>query len=561
MKEFFKELINELEGKDLDKNEIAKIKNKLCKKHKIAKIPTDINILLHAPKSKLNKLKHLMTKPVRTISGVSPIAIMTAPFPCPHGKCTYCPGGMESEFGDTPQSYTGMEPSAMRGMRNFYDPYLIVFNRLEQYIAAGHLPEKCEMIVQGGTFPSFPKKYKDEFMLYMYKALNDFGRLFFLNGELDIDRYKEFFEMPSPLGEPKRVKRIHERIFCEKKKNIRTLEEEKKKNETTKIRCIALCIETRPDYCFEEHIDEMLEYGTTRVEIGVQSLDSSVLKKIERGHGIKEVHKATKLARDALLKVGYHMMPGLPGVSEKKDILMFKKLFLDKKLKPDALKIYPTMVLKGTKLYDLWKKGKYKPLTTEKAAEIIVRAKKYIPKWCRVMRVQRDIPKQAISAGVNMTNLRQLIEKKLKEAKLKCKCIRCREPKNKKINLEKIKLLREDYETLGGREIFLSFEETEQDLLLGFCRLRIVKESFRKEITKKSAGIRELHVYGMLAGLGEKGKIQHTGLGKKLLKEAERIAREEFCCEKMIVISGVGVREYYYKQGYVLDGTYVSKKI
>ena len=552
MKEFYKELIKKLEGKDLTKREIAKIKHKLCKKYKLGKVPTDIQILLHAPKSKLKRLKSLVTKPVRTISGVSPIALMTAPFACPHGKCIYCTGGICSEFGNVPQSYTGMEPSAMRGARNKYDPYLITFNRLEQYIAAGHLPEKCEVIIQGGTFPSFPKEYKEDFIYFMYKALNDFGQMFFPDNELDIDFYREFFEMPGELGEKKRVERIQKRTLAEKEKNVKNLEHEKKRNENSKIRCVALCIETRPDYCYEKEINEMLQFGTTRIELGVQTLNEKVLEKIARGHGIDEIYKATKLAKDALLKIGYHMMPGLPGSSEREDVDMFKKLFTDPRLMPDSLKIYPTIVMKGTQLYDMWKKGEYKPLDTEKAADLIVKAKKFIPKWCRVMRVQRDIPRQAISAGVNMTNLRQLVEKKMIDKGLKCKCVRCREPKAKKIDFKNVKFNRIDYDASSGKEIFLSFDDMENDLLLGFCRLRIID---------KEAGIRELHVYGEAAEIGKKGEIQHKGLGKRLLAEAERIAKEEFGCKKVKVISGVGVREYYYKQGYIFDKPYVSKKL
>ncbi len=549
MKEFYKELIKELEGRDLTKEQILKIKNKFCKKYKIGRIPTDIQILLHAPKAKLKNLRSLITKPVRTISGVSPIALMTAPFECPHGKCIYCPGGLKSEFGNVPQSYTGMEPSSMRGARNKYDPYFITFNRLEQYIVAGHLPEKCEVIIQGGTFPSFPKKYQEEYIYFMYKALNDFSKLFFPKGKLDVDFYRKFFELPGDMVNPDRVKRIQDKMLVLKKKNIKNLDYEKKRNETAKLRCIALCIETRPDYCFEKEIKEMLKLGTTRIETGVQILNDKVLKKIKRGHTVADIYKATKLARNALLKIGYHMMPGLPGVSEKVDLKMFKKLFTDSRLMPDALKIYPTMVMKGTKLYEMWKKGNYTPLNTEKAADLIVKMKKYVPKWCRIMRVQRDIPKQAISAGVDMTNLRQLIEKKLKTA---CKCIRCREPKKKKIDFKNVKFNRVDYTASGGKEIFLSFDDMKNDLLLGFCRLRIFD---------KKAGIRELHVYGAAAPIGEKGEIQHKGLGKKLIAEAEKIAKDEFKCNKMTIISGVGVREYYYKLGYKEDGVYVSKKL
>jgi elongator complex protein 3 len=288
--------------------------------------------------------------------------------------------------------------------------------------------------------------------------------------------------------------------------------------------------------------------------MGVQCLRDDVLDFVHRGHSVKDAVKATRLMRNSLLKVGYHMMPGLPGMSKEMDIEDFKTLFSNPDFMPDAIKIYPTTVIKGTGLYDLWKSGKYSPLSTQDAADIIIRAKKFIPKWCRVMRVQRDIPCDIIEAGPNLTNLRQSIEQKAE-----CKCIRCREPRDKIVDWSSVKLLREDYSASGGKEIFLSFEDIKNDLLLGFCRLRIVPESHRSEIPKHSAGIRELHVYGQAVPLGESGDIQHKGLGRQLMAEAERIAKEEFACKKMVVISGIGAREYYKKLGYTKDGVYMSK--
>ncbi len=337
------------------------------------------------------------------------------------------------------------------------------------------------------------------------------------------------------------------------------MEIEQQRNEKAKIRCVALCIETKPDWCFEEHIDGMLKLGTTRVEMGVQCLRDDVMKSTHRGHTLADAVKATKLMRNSLLKIGYHMMPGLPGMTKEMDSEDYKELFTNQDYMPDAIKIYPTTVMKGTGLYGIWKAGKYSPLSAEDAADIIVEAKRHVPKWCRIMRVQRDIPSTVIDAGPNMTNMRQLVEQKLKERGLKCRCIRCREPRDKQIDWSAVKLLREDYEAGGGREIFLSFEDSKNDLLLGFCRLRIVPESHRGEIPKNCAGIRELHVYGQAVPLGEAGDIQHRGLGRQLMAEAERIAKEEFSCRKMLVISGIGAREYYYKLGFKKDGPYVSK--
>jgi len=377
--------------------------------------------------------------------------------------------------------------------------------------------------------------------------LNDFGEKFYGH----FYDFLSFFELPGVLGDAERTRHIHERELA--MKGVSSLEAEQKRNETAKIRCVALCVETRPDWCFERHIDGMLRLGATRVEVGVQCLRDSVLDFVHRGHSVKDSVKATKLMRNSLLKVGYHMMPGLPSMSKEMDIEDFRTLFSNSDFMPDAIKIYPTTVIKGTGLYDLWKSGKYTPLSAEDAADIVVEVKKFVPKWCRIMRIQRDIPGNVIEAGPSVSNLRQLIEHRVK-----CRCIRCREPRDKPVDWSAVKLLREDYDASGGKEVFLSFEDTKNDLLLGFCRLRIVPESHRSEIPMNSAGIRELHVYGQAVPLGEAGDVQHKGLGKQLVAEAERIAKE-FGCKKMVVISGVGAKEYYFKLGYKPDGVYVSK--
>ncbi len=547
--DFFEEFKQEATG--MNKEELFKLKKKLVRKYKLDKMPTDAEIFL---KTKM----HIMTSPVRTISGVAPLALMTAPFPCPHGKCLYCPGGVGSSFGDVPQSYTGKEPSTMRGIRNKFDPYLMVFNRLEQYLATGHAPDKTEVIVQGGTFPALPADYQENFITYTLKAMNDFGDNFYSDG-IDWDSFLEFFELPADIGDEERQKRMQEKILKLKKES--NLEKEQQRNETAKIRCVALCIETRPDWCFEKHIDEMLKLGTTRVEMGVQCLRDEVYKIINRGHTLHDVKKATKIMRNSLLKVGYHMMPGLPGMTKEMDLQDYKELFSNPDYMPDALKIYPTSVMKGTGLWEMWKKGKYKAISTEDCADILIEAKQNVPEWCRIMRVQRDIPTTIIDAGPIMTNMRELVHSKMQKKGLKCRCIRCREPRKREIDWENVKLKRQDYTASDGKEIFLSFIDETNDYLLGFCRLRIIPESHRPEIPQNSAGIRELHVYGQAAPLNTEGKVQHKGLGRKLMEETERIAKEEFRCKKMLVISGIGVREYYYKLGYVKDGVYVSKQL
>jgi len=357
MEAAFKELIKEIE-KNKIKNQyrLNILKNKISKKYKLEKIPTNIEILCHLPPNKINKFKRLLTtKPTRTISGVAVCAIMTKPMKCPHGKCIMCPGGVDSAFGSVPQSYTGKEPATRRAIRNNYDPYLQVMNRLEQYTILNQDTTKIELIVMGGTFPSFPKKYQEECITHSFKAMNDFSDLFFKKNKLDFIRFKEFFELPGNVHDKTREERIHKRLLSIKNKKT-CLEKEQKKNEKSAVRCVGLTIETRPDYAKLKHANEMLRLGATRIELGVQTIYDDVLKTIKRGHSVSDSIEATRILKDLGFKINYHMMPGLPGVSLKKDLFALKALFDYEEFQPDMLKIYPCMVLKGTKLYDLWKK-------------------------------------------------------------------------------------------------------------------------------------------------------------------------------------------------------------
>lgn len=554
--DFIKVLIKEIvKNKVKDINGLLRLRDKLTKEYKPKEFPSLIKIFLSANEEERKVLSKLIkVKPTRSISGVIPVAIMTKPYRCTNNeRCIYCPGGLKSVFGDVPQSYTGNEPASMRAIRNNYDPYLQVFNRLEHYVILNHVIDKVELIIMGGNFNSLPKNYKEEFIKYGFKGLNDFSKLFFKGDCFNYNKFIDFFELRKEFKDPLRTKLIQNKLL--KLKGDCDLKKEQLKNENSKVRCVALCLENRPDYCKKKNINEMLRFGTTRVEIGIQSIYNEVLKKVRRGHTVEDSIKATQLLKDSFLKTTYHIMPGLS--SYEKDKKMFKEIFSNQDFKPDALKIYPCMVFKGTKLYDLYKKGKYKPLTTEKAAKLIYEIKKYIPEYCRVLRIQRDVPSKLVEAGVDITNLRQYIYNRYD---VKCKCIRCREPKGE-IGFDNLKLIRRDYKASGGYEIFLSFEE--KNKLFGFCRLRIPYKPFRKEITNKSAGIRELHVYGSSVAIGkkDKNKLQHKGLGSKLMKEAEKIAREEFDIKKMLVISGIGVKNYYIKLGYKKDGVYMGKLI
>ncbi|HII72768.1 TPA: tRNA uridine(34) 5-carboxymethylaminomethyl modification radical SAM/GNAT enzyme Elp3 [Candidatus Woesearchaeota archaeon] len=498
-----------------------------------------------------------MTKPTRTISGVAVVAIMTKPHKCPHGKCDICPGGVGSEFGDVPQSYTGKEPATLRALRNDFDPYLQVMNRLEQYVVTGHAPDKAELIIMGGTFPSMSKEYQKDFVMYALKAMNDFGRFF--DGKLDVAGFKEFFMLPGEVADAERTKEIHRRLLEMKKKGESSLDKEQKRNEKAKIRCVGLTVETRPDYGRKEQGDFALSLGATRVELGVQTIYDDVLAKVGRGHNVEESVKAIQELRDLGFKLNLHYMLGLPGSSPARDVTGLKELFKDERFKPDMLKIYPCMVLKGTKLYKMWQEGEYKPLPTQKAAEIIAEFKSTVPPYCRIMRVQRDISSNQIDAGPIMTNLRQLVDRVCKEKGIKCRCIRCREAgRAKKIGKAEISVV--EYDASGGKEFFISAEDKKNDVLLGFCRLRLPGQLLRKEITGRTALVRELHVYGTAAGLGNEGDVQHRGWGKKLLRRAEEIALSHGK-DKVVVISGIGVREYYRGSGYKKEGPYMSKRL
>src|SRR3989338_1156885 len=523
--------------------------------------------MLNADIKDIQKIrKFLIAKPTRTISGIAACAVMTKPFPCPHGKCAYCPGGLNSAFGTVPQSYTGKEPATRRAIRNNYNAYLQVMNRLEQYVVAGHVPDKIELIVMGGTFPSCPMNYQEDFIKNALQAMNDFSSLFIdKNSALNLVKFKEFFQLPSDIADKKRTKNIHTKLLKIKNSRKTALEKEQLRNEKSNIRCVGLTIETRPDYGKLEHGNEMLRLGCTRVELGIQTIYDDVLKKIERGHSVKDSIDSTRILKDLGFKINYHVMPGLPGVSKEQDLSALKTLFEDENFKPYMLKIYPCMVMKGTKLFEEWKTGKFKPLTTKEAAELITEFKKFVPEYCRIMRVQRDIPTYVTSSGVDKTNLRQYVEQLCKQRNIKCRCIRCREAgfnpitKNN-INLNNIKIKIIEYNASKGKEFFIAAEDEKNDILFGYCKLRFPSQSLRKEITKESALVRELHIYSPSVALGEKSEssYQHRGFGKMLLKKAEETAKQNKR-KKILVLSGIGAKEYYSKLGYKKEGHYMSK--
>jgi elongator complex protein 3 len=484
----------------------------------LTQMPSNPYILSEVKNPSKKILSFLSIKPTRSLSGVQVIAVMLPPFKCP-GKCSYCPSQFEGK--KAPQSYTGFEPSTMRAQRNNYDPFKIVDGRIKQLDATGNFAEKIELIFQGSSFTALNKVRQEKIVKASLDAVT--GKI------------------------------------------TKTFELSKKLAERSKRRVVGITYETRPDLCGKTEINQLLHLAGTRVELGVQNPDDLVYQKINRGHLVQDVIESTQLLKDSAFKVLYHLMPGLPGSSYKKDLKNFEKIFTNPLFCPDMVKFYPTLVLKNTCLYDDWKKGVYVPLSEKKAINLLAKIKPKIPKWVRVMRVNRDIPSTVIEAGPKLTNLRQMVHVKMKEEGVECNCIRCREAGLKSRDFENklsdAKLMTEEYFASLGKEIFISYES--KKALFGFARLRIPHSPFRPEITKSTAIIRELHVYGKTLGVGKKGEsIQHKGVGKLIMAEAEKIAKEKFDAKKMVIISGLGVKEYYIKNfGYKKDGPYVSKKL
>ncbi|MBI1663139.1 MAG: tRNA uridine(34) 5-carboxymethylaminomethyl modification radical SAM/GNAT enzyme Elp3 [Nitrosopumilus sp.] len=498
------------------KKQVKEEIKRICAKYSLERIPKNHEILSTVKESEFDKLrKVLLKKPAKTASGVAVVALMPKPYACPHGRCTYCPGGIEF---NSPNSYTGNEPSTLNAIENEYDPKLQITTKIDKLIAYGHDPSKMEIVIVGGTFLFMPQDYQESFIKSCYDALNGI--------------------------------------------NSKNLEEAKSNNEHASIRNVGFTIETKPDFCKKEHVDWMLNYGITRIEIGVQSLQERVYDIVNRGHNYNDVIESFQISKDAGYKIVAHMMPGLPTMTPKEDIEDFKKLFLDPQLRPDMLKIYPSLVIENTPMYEEYKDGKYTPYSDEDMINVLTESKKNVPKWVRIMRVQREISSNEIIAGPKSGNLRQIVHQNLAKQGMKCMCIRCREAGlNKKSEPKDIKLNRIDYDSSGGKEVFLSYEDKDESIY-GFLRLRKPStDAHRDEVGTDSCIVRELHVYGKSLKIGEKeeSEIQHSGLGKNLMSQAEKISKEEFDAKKLLVISAVGTREYYQKLGYSLYGPYMSK--
>ncbi len=549
-----RELIEGILAGEIDRDSVEPAKKEVCGKYSSPKVPKNTELLDRAPEGRRDELVEvLQRKPVRTASGVSPVAIMTSPHNCPHGKCLYCPGGPASEFSSA-QSYTGHEPAAARGEQNDYDPYGQVRLRLNQLREIGHPVDKIELILMGGTMTARSHDYQEWFVRRAIEAMNDH----------DVDAEPTPAEGRSFAQDPAEYE-------------FRYLEDVKAENERADARCIGITFETKPDWCDPEQIDRMLRLGGTKVEVGVQTTYERINREMHRGHGVGASIDANRRLRDAAFKVGFHMMPGQPGMSREMCLEDFRRLFEEERWRPDYLKIYPTLVVEGTRVYDDWNRGEFDPLGSEEAAELVAEIKSMIPRYTRLQRVQRDIPAGFIEGGVQKSNLRQLARRRMDEHGWTCECIRCREVGMNDEDPEEVTMDVLAYDAAGGREQFISVEDREQDLLVGFCRLRFPDEPVRREL-EGAALVRELHVYGSEIAIGEDdaagidggdgtalekggGGHQHQGYGRRLMARAEELAADAGY-DKLAVIAGIGAREYYRgKLGYRQDGPYVSKRL
>lgn len=517
--EAYRAIIDKILSEDSKKNkDLTKVKLWACKKFGLKNFPRNSQILSAATDEEKKKLLELLKlKPIRSVSGVYIITVMPKPFPCPKDEpCIYCPGG--PNFG-TPQSYTGNEPAGRRAVEHNYDAYNQVKSRIKQFQIMGHDVDKVELIIFGGTITAYPKDYLECFVTQCLNAMSE--------------------------------------------SNAKNITDAQAAAENAKIRNSDITIETRPDYCKKSHIDLMLSLGTTRVELGVQTVYDDVYKFVKREHTVADVAEATYMLKDSGFAVIYHMMPGLMGADYNRDLEAFKTIFEDERFKPDAIKIYPTLVMPNTKLFDMYKKGEHIPYSLNETIKLIAEIKKQVPKWVRIQRIQRDIPVNLVAAGVKRGDLRLLVQKKLKEDGFKCSCIRCREvghvqyKSNYESISDNVKLVVDKYAASSGEEMFISFEDVKNDVLIGLLRLRHPSQG-------DSMLVRELHVFGPTVQVGaqaESNQWQHKGWGERLMQEAERITQEEYDMNKISVLSGIGTRNYYRRFDYEREGYYMVKNL
>lgn len=460
----------------------------------------------------------MIGKPIRTMSGVVPVTLLTKPYPCP-GQCIFCPNDVRM-----PKSYLSAEPGAQRAAANNFDPYNQVSSRLQSYYANGHTTDKVELIILGGTWSAYPLPYKIWFISRCFEALNEF----YPDKKLKKPQFSGEAAWPRLLTA-------------------------QKINETATARCVGLSIETRPDFITLGQLIELRKMGVTKIQIGIQSLDNKILKLNKRGHTINETRRAIRLLRSFGFKIQAHWMANLYGSTPEKDIVDFKKLFFQFWYRPDELKIYPCSLIATAELMDYYQKKMWQPYTHKELMKVMVKVLPLVFEYCRVSRMIRDFSSDDIVVGNKTTNFRQLVEVRAKNIKE----IRFREIKNQLVKPEELSLKIITYKTSIGREKFLQWV-TPENKIAGFLRLALPEISGPIPELKEAALIRELHVYGYALALGETGKTQHLGLGRQLLLKAETLAAGY---KKLSVISSIGTKEYYRRQGFKSGRLYQHLKL
>jgi elongator complex protein 3 len=457
-------------------------------------------------------LERIRMKPVRTLSGVTTVTVLTKSYPCP-ANCVFCPTDVRM-----PKSYLPDEPGARRGLEHNYDPFEQVSSRLDALKAVGHPTDKVELLILGGTWSAYRHDYQAWFIQRCFDALNG-----------------------SPSG---------------------NLEQAQQVNETASSRNVGLVIETRPDEISPRELVWLRKLGVTKVQMGAQSLDDHILELNWRGHTVAETHQAVALLRAGGFKIVLHWMPNLLGATVDSDRTDFSRLWPD--LCPDEIKIYPTQLLANADLYHYWQRGEYTPYTTAELLNLIADIKPTIPRYCRVNRIIRDIPSDNVVEGNKRTSLRLDVHAELKRRGTRCRCIRCREVRNHRVDLATLHLDDFVYTAGGSEEHFLSFV-TPEDRLAGFLRLSLPGElSPNTNISDltSAAIIREVHVYGqsLQVGKDQVGAAQHAGLGTQLLQQADQIARQH-SFKRIAVISAIGTRQYYLDRGFERGELYLVKSL
>ena len=471
-----------------------------------------------------NLLAAIRLKPVRTLSGVTTVTVLTKPWPCP-GRCIFCPDDVRM-----PKSYLPDEPGAMRALEHAFDPYAQVRSRLEALTAVGHPTDKIELLILGGTFSSYRRDYQAWFVLRCFEAMNGHN--------------------PPPALS------LQECVDPEEMSLAQLA------NESARHRNVGLVVETRPDRITPDELAWFRLLGVTKVQMGVQSLDDSILELNQRGHSVAQAQRAVARLRAAGFKIVLHWMPNLLGATPESDRADFPRLW--EHLCPDEIKIYPTQLLENAPLHETWKRGEYQPYTTDELIQLIVEVKPSIPRYCRVNRIIRDIPSTHVVSGNKRTSLRQDVQVEMARRGAHCDCLRCREVRGGKVDPAYLRLDDLVYHPDGAEEHFLSFV-TPRDQVAGFLRLSLPgEESPVTGLTDLdgAAIIREVHVYGQSLAVGaeQSGAAQHTGLGTRLLAEADAIARTKGY-RRMAVIAAVGTRGYYLERGFDPGELYLVKRL